>query len=203
MSLTSEIEAELVRATAQFPTWPSDPVHAAAVVGEEMGELTREVLQLTYEPHKSSLEAVRKEAVQLGAMAYRFLRSMDVYDFKPGEQHQQTLTEAPPPAAPDPAVIALQELIKRQHPEHPDVSVSVFTFDDHRVSEISVSWKHKDGEAGFSFMTDPECFAILFAAERYLMHFGDTPYRPEGWESDIDMAAEAEENFLHLYNKKS
>lgn len=68
---TIPIEAEVARAVAKFPTWPTDPLHALAVLGEEFGELTKAMLQLTYEPHKSSAEEVRTEALQTAAMALR------------------------------------------------------------------------------------------------------------------------------------
>ena len=41
------------------------------MLGEEFGELTKDILQLTYEPHKTSRESVRKEAIQTAAMALR------------------------------------------------------------------------------------------------------------------------------------
>ena len=88
-SVMAEIVAEVERATRKFPTWPTDPLHAFAVVGEEFGEAQKEVLQLTYEPHKSSREELRKEAVQLAAMSLRFLMSFDRYEFTPGIQHSQ------------------------------------------------------------------------------------------------------------------
>jgi hypothetical protein len=93
-SVLAEIEAEIARATAKFPTWPTDPIHAFAVVGEEYGECQKEVLQLTYEPHKSSKEEVRKEAVQLAAMAIRFLMSLDRYEYAPLAQHSQHQTRS-------------------------------------------------------------------------------------------------------------
>lgn len=83
--------AEVERATSKFPIWPTDPIHAFAVVAEEFGEAQKEVLQLTYEPHKSSRESVRKEAVQLAAMAIRFLMSLDRYEYTPREQHSQNV----------------------------------------------------------------------------------------------------------------
>lgn len=85
----SEVFAELDRATAKFPTWPTDPLHAFAVVGEEHGELQKELLQLVYEPHKSTPESVRTEAVQLAAMSLRFLMSLDKYQYQPLPQHKQ------------------------------------------------------------------------------------------------------------------
>jgi hypothetical protein len=85
----AEAVGEVVRATNKFPTWPTDAIHALAVLQEEVGELTKEVVQLTYEPHKSTLEAVRREAVQTAAMALRFLMSLDRYEFLAGQQHSQ------------------------------------------------------------------------------------------------------------------
>jgi len=85
---------ELERALAKFPTWPTDPLHALAVLGEEFGELTKDVLQMTYEPNKTSAENVRKEAIQTAAMALRFVDSLDAYIYKAGEQHRQEQWEA-------------------------------------------------------------------------------------------------------------
>ena len=83
------ISAEVGRATEKFPTWPTHALDAFAVVQEEAAELQKELLQLTYEKHKGSPEEVTKEAVQLAAMAVRFLMSLDTYTFNPGEQHSQ------------------------------------------------------------------------------------------------------------------
>lgn len=85
-----EILAEVERAVAKFPTWPTDPLHALAVLGEEFGELTKEMLQLTYEPHKTSAAEVRKEALQTAAMALRLYRSLERYEYRRGEQHYQS-----------------------------------------------------------------------------------------------------------------
>lgn len=96
MNITTDIINEVKRATWKFPTWPTDPLHALAVLGEEFGELTKEVVQLTYEPHKTSPEEVRKEAIQTAAMALRFAMSLDQYRFAPGHQHAQGVVPAPP-----------------------------------------------------------------------------------------------------------
>jgi len=90
-NVISEVLEEVERATSKFPTWPTDPLHAAGVLQEEAGELMKAVLQGTYEPHKlsSAYDEVRKEAVQTAAMAIRFLMSMDRYVFAPSEQHEQ------------------------------------------------------------------------------------------------------------------
>ena len=89
-ALLGEISAEAARACAKFPTWPTDPLHALAVLGEEYGELTKDMLQLCYEPHKTNRENVRKEAMQTAAMALRLAASLDRYDYRPGTQHSQT-----------------------------------------------------------------------------------------------------------------
>lgn len=95
MHIIETIQAELARATAKFPTWPTDPLHALAVLGEEFGELNKAMLQLVYEPHKASKEEVRTEAIQTAAMALRLAMSLDRYEYLPGPQHEQ---EKPEPA---------------------------------------------------------------------------------------------------------
>lgn len=80
---------EMARAVKKFPTWPTDPLHALGVLHEEVGELSKEVLQLVYEPHKTTVEAVRTEALQVAAMALRFYLSLDAYAYTPGPQHAQ------------------------------------------------------------------------------------------------------------------
>lgn len=89
MQVIEEVQAELERATAKFPTWPTDPLHALAVLGEEYGELNKAMLQLTYEPHKTSMADVRMEAVQTAAMALRLLMSLDRYTYRQSAQHTQ------------------------------------------------------------------------------------------------------------------
>lgn len=91
--LIAPIFAELERATEKFPTWPTDPLHAVAVIGEEFGELTKAVLQLVYEPRKSSANAVREEAIQTAAMALRFVMSLDRYRYTVSEQHEQLFVD--------------------------------------------------------------------------------------------------------------
>jgi hypothetical protein len=86
---TRLIREELERAVEKFPTWPTDPLHALAVLGEEFGELTKEALQMVYEPHKTSMTRVRKEAIQTAAMALRFAMSLEMYEYMPGPQHSQ------------------------------------------------------------------------------------------------------------------
>jgi hypothetical protein len=89
MITIKDIEAELARATTKFPTWPTDPLHAVNVLAEEVGELHKEVLQMTYEPHLTSGDKVRKEAIQTIAMAIRWLVNYErgFYRFEPSPQH--------------------------------------------------------------------------------------------------------------------
>ena len=92
--IVNEVLAEVARATEKFPGWPTDPLHALAVLGEEFGELTQAMLQRVYEPHKATDEDVRTEAVQTAAMALRLLFSLDRYEYKPCAQHAQTLNSS-------------------------------------------------------------------------------------------------------------
>lgn len=85
-----DVLREVSAATKKFPTWPTDPMHALAVLGEEFGELTKEVVQLTYEPHKASLAKMREEAIQTAAMALRFVMSLEHYQFRGCKQHLQS-----------------------------------------------------------------------------------------------------------------
>lgn len=89
MSAISMVIDELNRATAKFPTWPTDPLHALAILGEEFGELNKAVLQLTYEPHKSSQADVLMEAIQTAAMALRFIAGLPFYCYDPSIQYVQ------------------------------------------------------------------------------------------------------------------
>ena len=73
-----DILVEYLRARAKHPEWPTDPVHAAAVLGEESGELTQAALQFYYDDGNRG--SMRREAVQCGAMSLRFLTHMLNYE---------------------------------------------------------------------------------------------------------------------------
>lgn len=88
-NLLKTITGEVERAATKYPRWPTDPLHALAVLGEEFGELTKATLQLSYEPYKTSPREVRSEAIQTAAMAIRFALSLDRYEYCPGDQHPQ------------------------------------------------------------------------------------------------------------------
>lgn len=95
MNVVDQVVAEVGRATRKFPTWPTDPLHALAVLGEEYGELNKAMLQLTYEPHKTSAADVREEAIQTAAMALRLVMSLDRYEYRHCEQHEQRSPDEP------------------------------------------------------------------------------------------------------------
>lgn len=78
------IETELQLAKSKFPTWHTDPIHAASVVAEEAGELVRAALRLTYE--NGSFHEMKREAAQVGAMAVRFLENLSVYEKRKSDQ---------------------------------------------------------------------------------------------------------------------
>lgn len=80
---------ELSCAVEKFPTWPNDPIHAAAIVAEELGELQQAILECVYDPEIENRSSVHKEAVQTAAMALRFLMSIERYTFAPATQHTQ------------------------------------------------------------------------------------------------------------------
>jgi hypothetical protein len=72
------IKAGLEKAEAKHPQFPTDPIHAAAIVVEEAGELQQAALQYVYE--KGRGEDLIEEAIHVGAMALRFL--INANDFK-------------------------------------------------------------------------------------------------------------------------
>ncbi len=86
VEVVADILVELDKAMAKFPRWPIDPLHAAFVIGEENGELIRAILQAIYEPDRSNIGDVRKEAIQTAAMCIRFLMNFDKYEFTKCEQ---------------------------------------------------------------------------------------------------------------------
>lgn len=91
--IIEEIIIELNNAIKKFPTWPTDPLHALAVLGEEYGELNKDMLQFTYEPHKTNLNKIKNEAIQTAAMAIRILISLDEYEYTPSKQHKQNIED--------------------------------------------------------------------------------------------------------------
>jgi len=99
--IKQEVIDEIHRAEKKFPWWPKDVVHAAAIVAEEAGELQKAALQFNYEGceedgdfgtfdslkkgllSSAGKEAVKHEAMQVIAMAYRLLFYIE--DYWPGQ----------------------------------------------------------------------------------------------------------------------
>jgi len=70
---------ELKRAELKFPSWPDDVVHQSAIIAEESGELTQSCLDYHYkesEKENYGTSRMKEEAVQVGAMAIRFLLNL-------------------------------------------------------------------------------------------------------------------------------
>ncbi len=72
------IEEELKKAKAKWPNWVNDPVHASAIISEESGELTKACLDYCYD--NGLINDMVKESVQIGAMVFRFLENVAMYD---------------------------------------------------------------------------------------------------------------------------
>lgn len=62
---------EMETAELKHPAWPIDPIHAAAIVAEESGELIQAANQYAHERGKFC--NMQHEAVQVGCTAIRFL----------------------------------------------------------------------------------------------------------------------------------
>lgn len=73
--------AETVRAETKFPNWPTDPIHAAAIVSEEAGELPQAALKYTYEG--GDIIEIQKEATQVAVTAIRFLKAFLAIHYEP------------------------------------------------------------------------------------------------------------------------
>jgi hypothetical protein len=93
--VVEDVLREVRVAMLKFPSWPVDPLHAVGVVNEEVGELSKAVLQQMYEPHKNKggVHDVRKEAIQGAAMLLRFIAGLDRYDWVQGRQTRQESLE--------------------------------------------------------------------------------------------------------------
>lgn len=81
------ILAELRRAERKFPTWPTDPVHASAIVAEEAGELVRAANQATFE--SGDPQDMLTEAVQTAAMGLRFVLMFGKMQTRPSPQESR------------------------------------------------------------------------------------------------------------------
>jgi RecA-family ATPase len=71
-----QLRVELARAEHKHPIWPADPIHQVAIMVEEAGEAMRAVLRLVYK-EGGTVEELRKEIIQTGAMALRCLKNLE------------------------------------------------------------------------------------------------------------------------------
>lgn len=76
------INAEFMQAEIKFPGWPKDIVHGVAIIQEECGELVKACLDFFY--GRGTIEQVKKEMAQTGAMVLRF--GLHLEDYKPREE---------------------------------------------------------------------------------------------------------------------
>ena len=76
-AISKEIFKELKAAQEKFPGWPTDVVHAVAIVAEECGELVKSAIDFHY--GRGSKLDLQREAAQTGAMVYRFMMDLERY----------------------------------------------------------------------------------------------------------------------------
>ena len=81
--LIGDILNELSRAETIHPKWPSDPVHAAAILADDAGEVVKAVNDVAMDHKRDS--NCKTEAIQCAAMCLRFLKNLDKYEWRIGE----------------------------------------------------------------------------------------------------------------------
>jgi len=69
---------ELGKAEERHPFWPTDKVHAAAIVTEEAGELLQAANSYEETADKDYLNDMRKEAIQTACVSIRFLLNLEI-----------------------------------------------------------------------------------------------------------------------------
>lgn len=76
-AISQGVFEELKAAQEKFPGWPSDVIHAAAIVAEECGELVK--ASIDFFNGRGSKAELMLEASQTGAMIYRFMMDIERY----------------------------------------------------------------------------------------------------------------------------
>ena len=76
LGICEEFHNELKRAEKIHPDYPKDIFHQLAIMQEEAGEVTMAVLDYHYSG--KSIEDVKKELIQTGAMCIRMLKNLEV-----------------------------------------------------------------------------------------------------------------------------
>ena len=82
------IFGELRKAESKHPGWPTDPIHAAAILAEESGELVQACIDYVYNDEDGEKAVI--EAAQCGAMAIRFLLNVGNYERSKAPQKLKT-----------------------------------------------------------------------------------------------------------------
>lgn len=89
---------------------------------------------------------------------------------------------------------ALKKKLKELEPNK-RAKISVYCFgdgDDIRIAEISTTSKTRTGSIGASWLrAEPNNGSVILAAEDFILTYDIKPYRPRGWESDIDEHVDA------------
>ena len=75
VEILGEIFIELERAETLYPEWPTDPVHAVAVLAEECGEAVRAANDVRWQG--ADIAELKKELIQTGAMVFRCLLNLE------------------------------------------------------------------------------------------------------------------------------
>lgn len=73
---------ELEYAEKKHSGFPSDRIHASAILNEEAGKLTQACIDAEYGavPREEALDRMEKYALRVGAMALRFYNSLPARD---------------------------------------------------------------------------------------------------------------------------
>lgn len=79
MEIMLDILHEIKWAEFIHPEWPTDPVHAGAILAEEAGEVVKAINNVVTK-HKGDSD-YKTEAIQCAAMCIRFIKNMDKYDW--------------------------------------------------------------------------------------------------------------------------
>lgn len=74
-----DVRQELDRARTKFDWWPQNPVEAAAIASEEMGEVVKAVNNYYHQHGDDTPDDIYKEAVQAAAMLVRFVTETPLF----------------------------------------------------------------------------------------------------------------------------
>lgn len=84
IDIQAHIMTALHHAEVKHPRWTTDAVHAVAILAEETGELIQAANDFQHAPSPTNRIRMRGEALQVGAMVFRFLTHLDEYEGNTG-----------------------------------------------------------------------------------------------------------------------